>query len=90
MRQHAAEAAAAFTARLPEVAALIDNLPVYGYTGHIAVSHVPAQGATCRHCGAPVVPDRLGWIGWRDANGSPQCPASRAHSHEPETEARTG
>jgi hypothetical protein len=91
MRRAAAEAAEAFTARLPEVAALIGNRPVYGYAAHIAIAPVPPQGVTCRHCQAPIVPDRYaaerGWLGWRDENRSPDCPARGWRSHEPSTDA---
>jgi hypothetical protein len=43
MRQAAAEAAEAFSARLPEVAALIGDRPVYGYTDHITVASEKAS-----------------------------------------------
>lgn len=93
MRRQAAEAAEAFTARLPEVTALIGNLPVYGYTDHIAVSPVPPGGVTCRNCGTPIVPDRYtaqrGWLGWQDSDRSEGCPTAGAYSHQPGAEVRS-
>lgn len=98
LRGAAADQAAQFLASLPAVAEVIGDEPVYGYTGHVEIAPLPAQGVTCAGCSAPIEPRRYspqrGWTDWwtiRPA-GNPfakidnRCPADGAYDHQPETQ----
>lgn len=93
-REQAAEAAAQFLAKLPAIAALIKDRPVFGYKGtvdEVAVAPPMPAPVPCRHCQIPVQPTRYsgshGWIDWRGQR-DPYCRAPGRFSHEPATAQR--
>lgn len=91
----AAEAGAAtFTARLPGIAALIGDRPVFGYTTQVVSAPPTPDPVPCHHCNVMIQPTRFsaerGWFDWRDARNDYWCRGDGTHfSHEPAAPAAT-
>ena len=88
LREAAAKGAEAFTARLPEVAAVLGDRPVFGFMDHVAVAPPQPEGVTCACCGQSIFPKYysalVGWHDWHDdTNFKPGCPAPGFISHKP-------
>lgn len=76
-RTAAEEGAAKFTARLPEIAALIGDRAVFGYTTQVVSAPPKPDPVPCRHCNAMIQPARFsaerGWVDWRDDKNNYWC-----------------